>query len=84
MLSVLINKFDSLGQALDELEKTGVRPHKNLYESFRHIDKYTNDEEGIRHALINAEESKVTLDEAVLMFSMSAAIAAYLAQKTVQ
>ena len=78
------DKFQSLGQALEELEKTGVLPHKNLYESFRHIYKYTNDEEGIRHALINADESKVTLDEAVLMFSMSAAIAAYIAQKTIQ
>ena len=75
------DEYYTLAQALSELHKEGVIPHENLYKAFKHLYDYTNSEEGIRHALTNSEESNVTLHEASLMFSISAALSSYLASK---
>lgn len=73
--------YHTLAQALSELHKKGMIPHEDLYKAFKFLYNYTNSEEGIRHALTNSEESNVTLHEASLMFSISAALSSYLASK---
>ena len=42
---------------------------------------YTNDEQGIRHALTRRAAANVGLDEAMFMFGACASFAAYLANK---
>ena len=42
---------------------------------------YTNDEQGIRHALLDRDAADVGLDEALFMFGACASFAAYLTQK---
>ena len=75
------DEYYTLAQALGELHSNGVIPHEGLYKAFKYLYDYTNSEEGIRHALTNSEESNVTLHEASLMFSISAALSSYLASK---
>lgn len=75
------DEYHTLAQALGELHSNGVIPHEGLYKAFKYLYDYTNSEEGIRHALTNSEESNVTLHEASLMFSISAALSSYLASK---
>ena len=75
------DEYYTLAQALGELHRKGVIPHEDLYKAFKYFYNYTNSEEGIRHALTNSEESNVTLHEASLMFSISAALSSYLASK---
>ena len=71
----------TLGPALDSLEKAGLLKHPALKEAFKKLYGYTNDEQGIRHALIDKDSPSVGLDEAMFMFGACASFAAYLVSK---
>ena len=74
-------KAKMLGPALDSLQRSGVLKHPALKEAFSKLYGYTNDEQGIRHALIEKNSPDVDLDEAMFMFGACAAFAAYLTNK---
>ena len=71
----------TLGSALKSLESAGVIRHSALREAFSKLYGYTNDEEGIRHPLLDKDSPDVDLDEAMFMFGACASFAAYLASK---
>ena len=71
----------TLGPALKSLEKTGLLKHPVLTETFKKLYGYTNDEQGIRHALLERNAADVGQDEAVFMFGACASFAAYLTDK---
>ena len=71
----------TLGPALDSLERSGLLRHPALKEAFKKLYGYTNDEQGIRHALLERDSPDVGLDEAVFMFGACASFAAYLVNK---
>ena len=71
----------TLGPALNSLEQTGVLNHAVLKQAFSKLYGYTNDEQGIRHALTDKDAADVGLDEAIFMFGACASFAAYLTQK---
>ena len=68
----------TLGPALDSLEKAGLLKHPALKEAFKKLYGYTSDEQGIRHALLDKSSPDVGLDEAMFMFGACASFAAYL------
>ena len=70
-----------LGPALDSLERAGLLKHPALKEAFKKLYGYTNDEQGIRHALLDKGSPDVGLDEAVFMFGTCASFAAFLLSK---
>ena len=72
---------NTLGPALKSLKKAGVINHPALIEAFSKLYGYTNDEQGIRHALLNNDSPDVGLDEAMFMFGACASFAAYLVNK---
>ena len=72
---------NTLAPALKSLEKAGVINHPVLKEAFIKLYGYTNDEEGIRHALLEKQSPDVGLDEAIFMFGACASFAAYLVNK---
>ena len=74
-------KSKTLASALDSLEKTGVQIHPALKKGFKNLYGYTNDEQGLRHALLDQDVADVGLEEAVFMFGACASFAAYLTQK---
>ena len=71
----------TLGPALDSLEKAGLSIHPALKEGFKKLYGYANDEQGIRHALLDKGAPDAGRDEAVFMFGACASFAAYLANK---
>ena len=71
----------TLTPALKSLEKAGMINHPALKEAFSKLYGYTNDEEGIRHALLKENSPDVGLDEAMFMFGACASFAAYLVSK---
>ena len=71
----------TLGPALKSLEKSGVIRHAALKEAFLRLYGYTNDEQGIRHALVDKSSPSVGVDEAMFMFGACASFAAYLTNK---
>ena len=71
----------SLGYALNSLEKAGLIKHPALKEAFSKLYGYTSDEQGIRHPLLKEKSPKVDLDEAMFMFGACASFAAYLVSK---
>ena len=71
----------TLGPALHSLEQTGVLNHPVLKQAFLKLYGYTNDEQGLRHALLDQDAADVGLSEAMFMFGACASFAAYLAQK---
>ena len=72
---------NTLGPALKSLEKAGVVNHPALKAAFLKLYGYTNDEQGIRHALLDKDSPDVGLDEAMFMFGACASFAAYLVSK---
>ena len=74
-------KANTLRPALNSLENAGVIKHKALKEAFSKLYGYTNDEEGIRHPLLEKDSPDVGLDEAMFMFGACASFAAYLVSK---
>ena len=75
---------NTLGPALDSLEKARLLKHPVLKEAFKKLYGYTNDEQGIRHCLIDKDTPSVGLDEAMFMFGACASFAAYLVSKQQQ
>ena len=71
----------TLGSALNSLEKTGLLKHSALKEAFKRLYGYTNDEQGIRHALLDKGSPDVGLDEAMFMYGACASFASYLVSK---
>ena len=74
-------KAHTLGQALKPLEESGLLKNKVLKEALKKLYGYTNDEEGIRHSLIEKDAPDVGLDEALFMYGACASFAAYLTNK---
>lgn len=72
---------NTLGPALKSLEKAGVINHPVLKVAFLKLYGYTNNEQGIRHALLDKDSPDVGLDEAMFMFGACASFAAYLVNK---
>ena len=72
---------NTLGPALDSLEKAGVLKHPALKQAFGRLYGYTNTEQGIRHALLDKDAADVGLNEAMFMFGACASFAAYLTDK---
>ena len=71
----------TLGPALNSLERVGLLKHRALKKALNGLYGYTNKEQGIRHALTDQSAADVGLDEAVFMFGACASFAAYLANK---
>lgn len=74
------NEGQTLGPALTEIARRGSL-HSALREGFLKIYGYTSDEQGIRHALLDSDEAKVGLEEAVFMLGACASFASYLWRK---
>ena len=74
-------KPQTLGNALKVLERNGLLQHPALKEGFSKIYGYTSDEQGIRHALLDVENSNVSQDEAIFMLGACASFASYLSRK---
>lgn len=71
----------TLGPALKSLEDVGLVNHPALTAAFSKLYRYTNDEQGLRHALTDQSAADVGLDEAMFMFGACASFAAYLTSK---
>ena len=71
----------TLGDALKALEKSGHLEHGALKEGFSSIYGYTNNEQGIRHALLDQTTAAVGQDEALFMFGACASFASYMSRK---
>jgi hypothetical protein len=69
----------TLGDALTELERKQVL-HPALKKSFSSLYGYTNDAEGIRHALL--EEARLGFDDAKFMLVCCSAFVSFLIAKT--
>ena len=74
-------KAKTLGPALDSLQRSDVLKHPALKEAFSKLYGYTNDEQGIRHAMLDKDSPDVDQDEAMFMFGACASFAAYLVNK---
>ena len=70
-------KKSSLGDALKNLKKKGVKIHPQLESAFSKLYDYTNSEKGIRHAE-GLFESDVTFEEAKFMLVSCSAFVNYL------
>ncbi len=68
----------TLGPALDSLERNNGRLHPALKEALNRLYGYTSDEQGVRHSLMDTAESPVGQDEAVFMLGACASFASYL------
>lgn len=68
----------TLTPALKSLENAGLIKHPALKNAFSKLYGYINDEQGIRHALIDQNSPEVGLHEALFMFGACASFAAYL------
>ena len=71
----------TLVKALAPLEKRGVLQHKALKEALSRLYGYTSDEQGIRHALLDNAQPKLSGDEALFMLGACASFASYLWRK---
>ena len=71
----------TLHPALSSLERAGVLNHRALKDAFNKLYGYTNDESGIRHALLESSTANVDQEDAVFMFGACACFAAYLTNK---
>ena len=74
----------TLKDALKFLERDGLPIHPALKDAFIKLYGYTNDEQGIRHALLDRDAADVGLDEAIFMFGACASFAAFLTRKHLQ
>jgi len=72
------SRFDA---ALDSLEENGMIKHPALKKAFKNLYGYTNDEEGIRHPLIEKESANVGFDEAIFMYNACVSFVDYLVSK---
>ena len=74
-------KAKTLGEALKVLAAKRLLTHSALREGFDKIYGYANDEQGIRHALLDDDKSNVGQEEAVFMLGACASFASYLSRK---
>ena len=72
---------NTLGTALNFLIKEGSLMNPVLKKAFEKLYGYTNNEQGVRHALLDQGSPNVGLDEAVFMYGACASFAAYLTSK---
>ena len=72
---------ETLRPALRSLEAGGVLKHPAFQEACIKLYKYTSDEKGIRHSLLDERAADVDLDDAVFMFGACASFAAYLVNR---
>lgn len=74
---------NTLGKALNKLERSGLAIHSSLKTAFEKLYVYTNQEEtGIRHALMDDEENYTpTAEEALFMLISCSAFINYLDRK---
>ncbi|WP_423906768.1 AbiJ-NTD4 domain-containing protein [Candidatus Spongiihabitans sp.] len=70
-----------LGAALDSLEQNGMLNHKALQDAFMKLYGYTNDEQGIRHPLIEKNAAYVGFDEAIFMYGACVSFIDYLVSR---
>ena len=78
---VIAPKVKTLGDALKYLEAEGLLTNKVLKNALGKLYGYTNDEQGVRHALLEQDAPNVGVDEAVFMYGACASFAAYLVSK---
>ena len=71
----------TLDPALDSLEKAGLLKHPALKLALKKLYGYTNDEQGLRHCLLDQDSAAVGLDEATFLYGACASFAAYLVNK---
>ena len=71
----------TLGEALKLLQRRGLLKHTALQNGFSNLYGYTNDEQGIRHPLLDKPAADVGQDEALFMFGACASFASYLSRK---
>ncbi len=71
----------TLSEALKVLSEKRLLEHPALRDGFNKIYGYTNDEQGIRHALLDDDKSNVGQEEAVFMLGACASFASYLCRK---
>jgi len=65
----------------DALKQIKGDLHPALYEGLQKLYGYAGDERGIRHSLVEGENERVSAEEAILAFSICAAIVGYLVRK---
>lgn len=70
----------TLGKALADLEKKGLKLNSQLKEGLSHLYSYTNDENGIRHSIMDMDE-EVNMEEARFMLVTCSAFVNYLLEK---
>mgnify|MGYP007047912118 CR=1 FL=1 len=70
----------TLGQAINELHKNGIKIHPSLEGAFKKLYGYTSDQGGIRHAE-GIEESCVSFSEAKFMLVACSAFVNYLTEE---
>ena len=70
----------TLGPALSSIERQGSL-HPALKNAFSALYGYTSNEQGIRHALLNGDETDVGMDEAIFMLGACASFSSYLWRK---
>jgi hypothetical protein len=80
---VLEPEANTLGPALSKLEKS-VRIHPALRTGFSNLYGFTNDEKGIRHALLEEPVAQVDEIDALYMLGSCAAFVSYLINKARQ
>lgn len=72
-----ITGADSLGSALNQLGKA-AHIHSAMNEGFKRLYGYTSDQSGIRHALLEDGDAKVTEADAMFMLGACASFVTYL------
>lgn len=73
----------TLGDALKVLRKKGEK-HPSLLLAFEKLYGYTNDEDGVRHAMVFDDDAKVTEADAMFMFGACASFVGYLLSASVE
>ena len=72
---------NTLGAALNQLRRDGLLEHRALELGLGNLYGYTNNEQGVRHSLLDQGQSNVGQDEAVFMLGACASFASYLWRK---
>lgn len=77
MAKILEPEAKTLGPALKRLEAKG-RVNPNLHRGMTALYNYTSDEQGIRHALVDGADARVSEADALFMFGACASFVTYL------
>ena len=76
-----ISAQNTIADALKKIESR-YKINPNLKAGFQNIYNYTSDQKGIRHSLIDDEESQVDETDAIFMLGACAAFVSYLIKKS--